>query len=865
MTAVAERPVEAIAPAPRPRSTGGWRLATRLARREVRRRWGRTLLVMILVAVPVFGMTVVTTLVRTGQNTPTREFAQQFGAANLVAFGDASTPAGGWPAGTRIERGHTIDLMGLLAPDGTARLSRVIDIDLNNPVTKGAVLLREGRFPRAAGEALLSPNLARAFHVKVGDTLRLKEPGWTERVVGIGVPATNWNDALLAVRGNEIANGNVQLGVEPMQAITLVKLPGHPTSSQLAQYSPPYLSATTNTGSNNHAVDWTLVAGMIALAIAGVVISGAFAVGARRQLVTLGQLSANGADGSLLRRTLSLQGAWCGVLGTAVGIAGAVTTLTLMHARFDGWIHRDIGPYAWSARDLIAITITGIAAATIAAYFPARSASRVPVLSALAGRRPLGALPRTIVPTGLALFGGGVLVLVLVAVASRSANGGNGLALAAVFGGLLVLSGACCVSPVVVASLAALGRRLRSAGRVAARSLVRSRARSAAVVMALAAINAGAIALSTAFASRNEPKFVSATFMPNNAIIVTRSSNDPFSASTTFLPVPASVEQTLKTIVPDATWTELRAVEGLRLDNQREIGRIASGKRIQIVDTSVATVADPAILNIIGLSPADAATLQRVGALVLGTPDDGSGTPNTGIPVLRIGDGAATRSITAARAAHPVKATAATTILITPAKAQQLGLPIVNAGEIAVNPKPLDESQRASIDALSPSLTFASPDADPSAPTVQILWSGPSSSGISPNVVRQIILAIVVLIALLVLAMSLALSAAETRDERDVLLALGAPPRTMSGVAAWKAGLLAFTAAALAIPTGFIPVACVYLAAVQPGERAHLAFPWSTVGELLIIAPLIAAFVAAIGSSIAQRVRPTQMSTFATD
>jgi hypothetical protein len=34
---------------------------------------------------------------------------------------------------------------------------------------------------------------------------------------------------------------------------------------------------------------------------------------------------------------------------------------------------------------------------------------------------------------------------------------------------------------------------------------------------------------------------------------------------------------------------------------------------------------------------------------------------------------------------------------------------------------------------------------------------------------------------------------------------------------------------------------------------------------LLVAAPLLAAIVAALGSGIAQRVRPTRMSTFATD
>ncbi len=300
---------------------------------------------------------------------------------------------------------------------------------------------------------------------------------------------------------------------------------------------------------------------MIALAIAGVVISGAFAVGARRQLVTLGQLSANGAGESLLKRMLSLQGAWSGVLGTGVGLAAGAATLALMHGQFNKWIHHDIGPFAWSPRDLIAIAITGVLAATIAAYFPARSAAKVPVLSALAGRRPLGALPRAIVPIGIALFGGGVLVLSLVAAASQN-GGGNSLAAAAVFGGLLVLSGACCVSPVLVASLTHVGRRLRGAGRVALRSIVRNRARSAAVVMALAAINGGAIAIGTAFASRTETNGTAA-FMPDNALVLVRHTTvDSPTSSPTSLPLDPSVERELRTVLPQASWNDRRAVTG---------------------------------------------------------------------------------------------------------------------------------------------------------------------------------------------------------------------------------------------------------------------------------------------------------------
>src|SRR5262249_53305589 len=157
---------------------------------------------------------------------------------------------------------------------------------------------------------------------------------------------------LLAVRGRELADRHSQFGFDPVRPVTLVQLPGQPSQSTLRQYQPEYVGADFERQDSAPAVNWTLVAGMIALAVVGVVISGAFAVGARRQLVTLGQLSANGAGEPLLRRMLSLQGSWCGAFGTALGLGAGVVTLVLMHDRFNQWIHRDIGSYIWSPRNL---------------------------------------------------------------------------------------------------------------------------------------------------------------------------------------------------------------------------------------------------------------------------------------------------------------------------------------------------------------------------------------------------------------------------------------------------------------------------------------------------------------------------------
>jgi putative ABC transport system permease protein len=884
-------------PRPRTRAAGQWRFAARLARREVRRRPGRTLLVMLLVAIPVFGMTTITVLVRTNTDTKAKIWERQFGQADLVSatdLGAASGRAPALPAGSRSISGRYADTIGLSSENGTARLADVTDLPLADPITRGAVLLRSGHFPTALGDALISPGLASAFHVGIGDTLRLASPAWTEHIVGIGVRATDWNDGLLAVRGDELhgVTASSIVGAN-LTSYTMVKLPGHPSDAELRSFAPAYESVPTLPFFTDGArgVDWILVGGGVALAIIGIVIAGAFAVGARRQLVTLGQLSANGADERLLRRTLSLQGLWCGVLGSALGVLGGALWLVTFRGHLDTWIRHDPGPYVWAARDLVPILVTGMIAATIAAFIPARSAARVPVLSALAGRRPLGSLPARIVPIGLALFGGGVFVLVLVASASRSQNGGNNaLALSAVLGGLLVLAGACCVTSVVVASLAHLARRVRGAGRIAVRSIVRSRARSAAVVMALAAVNSGAIAIATALDSHKVNTGRSIEFMPANALAA---STVRVSANgRTYTSLDPTVAQTLHRILPHAHSTTMHAVvapEGLADGppgliepdgpdgpNVKQVpvdggGPLSiGGKRVAtaqpdtgafVVDSL--TVADPAVLHFVRLSSRDTRALDDTGALVLDGPDASSNATGTPTIDLRLGSSNDAPKITAALSrdsAHGAGGIGGG--LITSAEAAKLHLSVVDAGTLVVNSKDFDESQRASLDVLDRTLSAQTGASDM---LTNMEWTGPHGSGLTPAEFERIVILVVLVIALIVLAMSLALSAAETRDERDVLVSLGARPATMRSVAACKAALLAASGALIAIPTGFIPIAVVFIATTRGDERTQLSFPLSTTLLLLVVAPIVGALVAYLGSGIAQTVRPTKMSTFASD
>ena len=192
---------------------------------------------------------------------------------------------------------------------------------------------------------------------------------------------------------------------------------------------------------------WGWVAGAIALAATGIIVAAAFATSARRQLVTVGQLSANGAPERLVRRSLALQGGWTGLAGSIVGMIAAVVAVLVARSTVEEVSGAVLAPYRFAPSDLAVIVATGTLAATVAALVPARSASRVPVLAALAGRRPLGVVPRRLVPIGVATFALGVFLLFL---GASSEAGGDAAAAAAVLGGVMVLAGMCCCSPLAI-------------------------------------------------------------------------------------------------------------------------------------------------------------------------------------------------------------------------------------------------------------------------------------------------------------------------------------------------------------------------------------------------------------------------------
>ena len=136
----------------------------------------------------------------------------------------------------------------------------------------------------------------------------------------------------------------------------------------------------------------------------------------------------------------------------------------------------------------------------------------------------------------------------------------------------------------------------------------------------------------------------------------------------------------------------------------------------------------------------------------------------------------------------------------------------------------------------------------------------------SRALVTAAIIGVATLLSLGVVALGLSLSAAETRDERDVLAAIGARPRALRRLAGAKAAVLSSTGTLIGIPLGFIPVVVVTRAAsLDRFEPISPVFPWLQVGLLVIVVPVIATLATIAASGIALRVRPVTASTMAFD
>jgi len=883
-----------------------------MARRDVRRRPGRTVLVAILVAIPVLAMTLGSIF---GRSNDARDgFAAEYraGADDIVVSQehghDDTDFLRSLPGGVEYRSALGLRWGPVEIADGSVLEGvELQDPGAGQPPLQGTSQ-REGEWP-GDGQVWLSRPLAEALEASVGDTLELRHPAGTWEVSGIGRVDADFDRRLLVIPG--LDPEQFRPGV--LRRTTVMDVPAARGSAEIervAREIERQLGATPYAGTDGQAyvswrdqwhdadsdawVAWGWVAGVIALAATGIVIAAAFATSARRQLVTVGLLSASGAGERAIRRTLALQGMWTGLAGSIVGVALGVAGVLVGRGpieRFNGHV---FAPLVIRPADLAVIVVTGTVAATAAAALPARTAARVPVMAALAGRRPLGKVPPTLAPRGVAMFAVGVFLLV---VAANTTDGAVGVAVG-IFGGLLVLVGLCCCSPIAVQALSAVAAAAGRTWRFAGRSLGRTRARTAAVVTAVGVTGALAVAGST-FAISWRPDEVhvrtwpadTAVFAPVDepAWLVDGAPADrptgaegevaDFDAAPS-RPFADSARQLVEAIVPTAEWHERRVVTW---DEPPEGSQITGSTTDSVSRWMSIVVADEATMDLYDLDDTDRERLAEVGMLALNSyflvPDEptAGGDPGDVRRTARLsmvsGDVEVPFAVrhesvdvaSTGRVPSSNFTTGTDAFMITPEAAQAAGLDVVAAGAFLRSDHALTVEQRVGLQDLTwgsgRSDSLDSVYADVPAPSrimfgVSTEWP---SNALSSAEVQGIGTGLALVLTLAVVAVSLSLSAAEGRDERDTLVAVGARPSMLRRLAGSKAALISATGLALAVPAGLVPA----FALVRATDR-EFSVPWLVLAGFVAV-PLVAGIAATAASTVAQRLRPTTMSTLATD
>lgn len=428
-----------------------WRLAVRLARRDARRNKARSLLVVALVALPVFAASGldIATAAQVASRDPFVQARAELGTAagavlfvsgceqiqqSLLPHADTIVTCVGTrdPEITEIEAALPDGVRLLVAPSptyaamesSTTGIGAMIELrDLNEPVLAGMWNVTEGRLPRTLDEIALSPSSANLLGLRIGDTVKITPYGKgaisTElNVVGIAVNPSKTNSsvafpkpALLGgtterylMQSGLVVDGEVPLSYIPrlnalgVEVLTRTALadpaslcPNNRCKYGLAPTFAPNSDPVLGMSSQSDWIAVFLVSLLVVLQVS-LVAGPSFAIQLRKRQRDLGLLASNGAPAGALRRSMLASGLFLGALGAAVGVAASWFVVWLLIENLPTYLISGLlGPSVGMPPfplSLIGIGSVGVVAALAAALIPAVIAGRANVLSTLQGRVP---------------------------------------------------------------------------------------------------------------------------------------------------------------------------------------------------------------------------------------------------------------------------------------------------------------------------------------------------------------------------------------------------------------------------------------------------------------------------------------------
>lgn len=494
------------------------RAAFRIARRDARHPLGRSILVVALLALPVFAITVGAALLDSFEPTPAENAVRQMGQADAVVDWDYDSPvsqdpidrsagvkaadtdaraadhdeadlAKRLPEGSRLLRLTERDVVAATPTGETDLVLR--GIPLRDKLTDGMLTIVEGRAP-ASGEVAVSRSAAEHLDLEPGDTMRLRDPVKTLTVVGI-VEDPAAIDVEFAVAAPEVVAGDHERW--------LAEVPGGISWDQVRQYNelgmavyskavaadPP--PAPPEFGADPEPRIQTLILVGFLIVMIGlevVLLAGpAFAISAKRRTHEFALLSANGATPGQVRSVVLAAGLLLGGFAAVAGIGlGLVCALAVTPFAEDIVGARMAGLRFWPELTIPA-ALLAIVTGLLAALVPAVTASRQSVVTALSGRRGAVRSRKRWVVVGLSL---------VVLGAGCAAVGVDRIGALLPTGVVITEVGLVLCTPALVGLIAGLGRYLPVAPRLALRDAGRNRSAAAPAISAIMAVVAAGVA-----------------------------------------------------------------------------------------------------------------------------------------------------------------------------------------------------------------------------------------------------------------------------------------------------------------------------------------------------------------------------------
>jgi putative ABC transport system permease protein len=831
----------------------------RIARRDAWRHKGRSVLVVLMVALPVLGLTTADVLARTMQLDPSQRVTREIGQATaefqilgghvtqgadaelgtdssgqLLTFGsakyaDALTSVDALlPAGARtIER---VTNSGDVGANDRLVASAFFGVDLADPITTGIADRVAGRAPANTSQVALSPALAGRLGVKIGSQVTIGTAVRT--VVGLYRDPSAWKDDSaweLPAVVPEPSGQTPSYLVSASQPITWAQVQqfnaigASVTSKYVVAHPPAHTAYVAPTSDRAETIGIATVA--VGLAILEVVLlaGAAFAVGARRQRRDLALLAAAGGDAGHVRAVVVAGGVVLGLTGAVVGVLGGIATAALVMSPFQRFADNQAGPFDLRPVELIAVAVLGIVTGILASVLPARAAARDDVVAALTGRRGTVATARRVPQIGLAM------VVIGAFVAAYAAHPPTRFTLILV-GAVVSELGFVICAPALVGLVGRLAKFLPLAPRLALRDAARHRGRTGPAVAAIMAAVAGSIAISTYVVSEVSQE---------------RSNYDPQARiGQTLIQIYAPRPQTRAAELASATSIvqhDLGASGLLALPTMEcSTGKCRSADlgyapnlRAAKIPSSIAVGGAALLSALTDRSDPAAAAALAAGKVVVFTPS--LVTEGRVAIELQNGNTQISKSVDA-YAVDVGSTSAATGAIMSPAAALRLGRAVVTSTYIVTTSTTPSQTQEDRANAA-----FGAETGRSSAVPVNLIVE----RGYHPQRWGYGLLALAAAAALVTLGatgITTGLSAAESRPDLATLMAVGGAPRTRRAFVANQAGVVALLGTATGVVSGLVPAYGILRA--RPGFPFVL--PWESIGVVVVAVPLLAMLATAL-------------------